>query len=186
MTEEGLHRLLAALDADRERAGERYVLLRHKLVKFFEWRRALAPEDCADRTLNVAAARLVEGEPVRNLPAYCVGIARMVLLEEHRRSEREHAALNELRLHPRDHTSTAGDVQLQVLEQCLAALPSESRELILAYYGGDGQVRVGARRSLARRLGIPINALRIRAHRIRLRLEASVRAVAEAGTDLEK
>ena len=41
LTREGLDRLLARLDPDLERAGEKYRNLHRKLVKLFEWRRRL-------------------------------------------------------------------------------------------------------------------------------------------------
>ena len=53
-------------------------------------------------------------------------------------------------------------------------LSPENFQLIVQYYQEGEEVRIEARRSLAARLGIPANALRIRAHRIRLRLQGCV------------
>ena len=41
-------KLLARLDPDRERAGERYEDLRRTLTRFFEWRNAPFPEEQTD------------------------------------------------------------------------------------------------------------------------------------------
>lgn len=60
---------------------------------------------------------------------------------------------------------------LECLEQCLQELPLESRELIMEYYEGEAGVKIGNRKRLAVRLGIQLNALRIRAQRIREKLE---------------
>ena len=57
--------------------------------------------------------------------------------------------------------------RLECLEQCLQKLPTEQRELITIYYQGAGEVKIKSRKELAARLGIPLNALRIRACRLR-------------------
>jgi DNA-directed RNA polymerase specialized sigma24 family protein len=175
-TGEAFDRLLAALDPDRERAGQAYVLLRRKLVSFFEWRGAANPEECADETLNVAARRIAGGEQVRNLVSYCAGVARMILLEQHREQGRFTPILEDPPSAPPE-DGAGDDLQMRCLEHCLDALPAESRELVLAYYQGGPGTAIEARKALARRLGIAPNALRIRAHRVRVRLEESVRAL---------
>jgi DNA-directed RNA polymerase specialized sigma24 family protein len=61
--------------------------------------------------------------------------------------------------------------QLGCLEHCLEKLPVESRKLIVDYYRFETHEKVKHRQTLAEQLGIPLNALRIRAHRIRVDLE---------------
>jgi DNA-directed RNA polymerase specialized sigma24 family protein len=178
LTAEAFERLLGALDADRERAGEQYERLRARLVAFFDWRRAACPDDCADETLNVAARRLSEGEPVQNLLAYCYGIARMILHEQQRDQEQSQAALAEL-ARMQAAADPDEDTGRRVFHQCLEQLPPESRNLLLAYYDAGQPGLVQARKVLARRLGVPLNALRIRAFRLRARLEGSVRTALE-------
>jgi DNA-directed RNA polymerase specialized sigma24 family protein len=56
----------------------------------------------------------------------------------------------------------------------LKKLSDESRELIVAYYREQQRAKIKLRKELAERLGIPLNALRIRAHRIRAKLEECV------------
>jgi DNA-directed RNA polymerase specialized sigma24 family protein len=58
-------------------------------------------------------------------------------------------------------------VRFDCLERCLESLPAENRELILQYYLEEKRAKIDARKHLASQLGIPLNALRIRAHRIR-------------------
>lgn len=177
-SEEGLARLLAALDADRERAGERYLVLRRKLVAFFDWRGAPAPDESADRTLDIAGQRIAGGEKVRSVSNYCVGIARLVLLEALRNRERERSAIQALAV--RLDTSAQDDDALRdVFEHCLEALPADGRDLILTYYTGEGRARADARRRLAARLGISVSALRLRAYRVRVALEAAVSVALE-------
>ena len=62
--------------------------------------------------------------------------------------------------------------RLGCLEMCLDQLPSRQRELLLDYHGGDRHIE--RRRALAASLSIPLNALRIRVHRIRTAVEHCV------------
>ncbi|MBL8114745.1 MAG: hypothetical protein JNK60_17825, partial [Acidobacteria bacterium] len=48
--------------------------------------------------------------------------------------------------------------------------------LLLRYYQGDGASRIENRKALADELHVPMNALRIRVHRLRERLERCVTA----------
>ena len=59
LTEEAFATFLACLDADKERAGEKYELLRLKLLKFFDWRGAHFPEECVDETFNRALEKSI-------------------------------------------------------------------------------------------------------------------------------
>ena len=83
ITAEGLARLLARLHADAGQAGQEYERLRRALVKFFDWRGALAPDECADETIDRLARKLDE-TTVDDVRHYAHGIARMVLLERRR------------------------------------------------------------------------------------------------------
>lgn len=69
---------------------------------------------------------------------------------------------------------------LSCLDRCLDSLDTDDRTLVLRYYGDDAAGRtIDARRDLARSLSISPTALRIRAFRIRERLEACVRTCLE-------
>ena len=171
MTQGAFDLLLARLDTDRQQAGTKYEALRCKLVKFFQWRGCSFPEDLADETINRIARNLEAGENIRHLAAYCVGIARHVFLESLRTRRHEDAlqALTYASPSPPDE-----DPRQDCLERCLRELSPENFQLIVQYYQENEQARIEARRDLALRLGIPSNALRIRAHRIRLRLQGCV------------
>ena len=75
------------------------------------------------------------------------------------------------------------------LRRCLAQLPPDQRDLVLRYYqgnshqggsykgnSGQGERNIRNRQQLAREAGIPMNALRIRVHRVRRKLESCVHA----------
>ena len=57
--------------------------------------------------------------------------------------------------------------RLDCLEPCLQKLRPEQRELAVEYFRDSGRQRIERRRDLARRLSITMNALGIRAFRIR-------------------
>jgi RNA polymerase sigma factor (sigma-70 family) len=183
LTREAFDMLLASLDADRERAAERYEMIRARLLKFFECRGCPQPEDLTDDTINRVTRRLYEGQQIWTAePAsYFYGVARNVLREYWASPEREFATLDALPpAHPYidalkqqeiDSQRLHAERRLDWLVACLDQLPAESRALILDYYQGDHRERIRHRRQMAERLGIPPNALRIRVHRIRARLE---------------
>ncbi len=66
--------LLRRLDADRNRAGEKYEEVRWKLVRFFQWNSCLAAEELVDETLNRVAERLAErGDEIPDVAAFAWG-----------------------------------------------------------------------------------------------------------------
>jgi len=64
--------------------------------------------------------------------------------------------------------------RLECLDSCLQALRQDQRELAIDYYRDAGQQKIERRREIAARMGISMNALGIRACRIRNTLEACV------------
>lgn len=175
LTQEAFDRLLASLGSDPESAGEQYLEIRSNLVRFFEWRGCPFPEDHADETLNRVARRMVEGEKILNPLGYCLGIARLLLLEIYKERVREEQALRELPVSVITSDSPdESEARLNCLRKCLQELSSENQELILQYYNGEKRAKIDSRRRLAARLGVPINTLRMRALRIRENLQRAV------------
>jgi DNA-directed RNA polymerase specialized sigma24 family protein len=175
MSEEALARFLLCLDSDSDRAGAKYESLRLRLMKFFDWRGALFPEECADETINRIIRKIDEGDAIRDIPTYCYGVARMVFLEKLKSSESRRVDFEELS--PATLVAPGpeeGDERQECFERCLKELPLESRELILQYYSNERREKIDGRQALAQRIGIPLNALRSRAQRIRNRLEGCV------------
>lgn len=176
LTQEAFDRLLAGLDADREQAGKKYEYIRLKLVKYFEWRGMAFPDVEADETINRVARRIEEGQEIQNLNAYFYGVARLIFIESLKAREREHGVLEgEPVVEPPAMDDSEAEERRACLDHCLRRLPEESRDLIIDYYQEEKVRKIEHRKGLASRLGIPLNALRIRAHRIRVGLEACVR-----------
>ncbi|HEX3249140.1 MAG TPA: hypothetical protein VHS05_06915 [Pyrinomonadaceae bacterium] len=175
LTQDAFDRLLIALGGNRESGGEKYLEIRTNLTRFFEWRGCSFPEDHADETFNRIARKIDEGEEILNPPGYAMGVARLVLLEIMKSRQREQSALNEI--------GTAADVyvaaddgqdRLECLQSCLQTLSPDNRELILQYYQGEKSEKIQNRKRLQDRLGVPVNTLRMRALRLRERLQGCV------------
>jgi DNA-directed RNA polymerase specialized sigma24 family protein len=172
LTREALDRLLAWLDLDRQRAGEHYEQIRAKLIKFFDWRRCPFPEECADETINRVARKVDEGVEVNVDPKnFFFGVAQFVLREQWKQPARVETDFERLPAgsEPRDLERNH-----HCLDGCLDTLPPPNRELVVQFYQGNGRSKIENRQKLAESLGIPLNALRIRVHRLRIKLEACV------------
>jgi DNA-directed RNA polymerase specialized sigma24 family protein len=175
LTEKGFAGFLACLDADPQRAGEKYESVRLTLLKFFDWRGARFPEECADETINRVIRKIEEGETIRDIQTYCHGVARLVFLETLKRAENRRADLEEV--DPQELVAPEPeeeDPRQACFNHCLGELPQESQQLIMQYYQDEKRAKINNRQSLAERLGLPLNALRSRAQRIRNRLEECV------------
>jgi DNA-directed RNA polymerase specialized sigma24 family protein len=159
---EAFERLLLALGADRESAGDRYLELHRQLADYFAWQGSEFPDELADETLNRLARKLVEGEPIQSPSRFAFGIARLVAREDRRFHATRENALRKVR--EMDQRTVREPSHMGDLWECLAALDADSRSLITNYYAEDD------REALARRLGLTLNALRNRAMRIRERL----------------
>src|SRR5215468_6789162 len=81
LTQDAFDRLLETLGSDRETAGSRYLEIRRNLVRLFEWRGCPTPDEYADETINRCARKMGDGEEIRDVATYCIGIARMLLRE---------------------------------------------------------------------------------------------------------
>lgn len=177
LTKEAFDRFLARLDRDRDRAGEKYESVRLKLLKYFQWRGSDSSDVEADETINRVARRIEEGENVYNLNAYIYGVAKMVYAEglkiRHRKKELDEASRLEA---PRIEEEDPEVVERRTcFERCLGYLTAEDRETITEYYQFEKGKKIEHRKKLAARFGISLNALRIKAHRKRVNLEACVR-----------
>lgn len=178
LTREGLERLLGLLDPDPARAARRYGHLRRRLERLFEWRGARFPEDLADETITRVARRLEEGVEIRSDDPfrYFCGVAHLVYKEVLRERRRDRALRDPSGWPGQDPEEEDPEAERMTwLNDCLEALAPESRALILSYHEGERRERIENRKAMAERLGIPLNALRIRVHRIRAKLERCVR-----------
>jgi DNA-directed RNA polymerase specialized sigma24 family protein len=174
LTPQAFEKLLDRLDASRDVAGEKYERLRTRLVRFFDWRGCPSPEDQADETLNRIARRLEEGEQIKDLTSYAGGVARNLALEIIKEEEKARLAFRHMPALQEVPAPADVDRCRDCLDRSLARLPPESQALILGYYEAERGAKIENRRALAERLGVPVNVLRVRVHRLRARLEHQV------------
>jgi DNA-directed RNA polymerase specialized sigma24 family protein len=185
ITPQSFQRLLKWLDPRADADGSQYLEMRRRLVAYFDRKNCLNAEELADETLNRVARRLEEeGATAADSPArYCYIVARFVFMEHLRRVQKDLVVVDQLQRSPAPHALAAAEVDdewklrekmLSCLEQCTAGLESLSREIITRYYIGKERIKIENRRALAQGLGISMNALTIRACRIRAKLETCV------------
>lgn len=173
--------LLAALDADEIRAAEKYETLRYKLVNLLTWKGCnnSDADDLADLTLDRVAAKIADGEKIENVAAYAGAVARFVLLE-HKRKRREDAAgddLPEVAVEPDIDILKESDSRMECLRDCMAStIPNPTdRKIIVGYYDTDSNEKnKHARKRLAESLDMSLGALKVKACRLRDKLEQCI------------
>jgi RNA polymerase sigma factor (sigma-70 family) len=181
-TRENFEKLLVLLDPDRDRAGERYLLLRLKLIEYFRSRTCLSADELADETLNRLARKIGEGEEIRDVSRYSYGLARWVWMEYRRRPEVKNVTLDDLAVSPSVfQESLVQKERDRCFRHCLRELPAKEREIVIAYWDHEDQPHRDARREMAEKLGISLVALRIRVSRIKEKLQKCFSDCVERG-----
>ena len=181
LTGDAFESLLAALYPDRDAAANRYLEIHGNLVRLFEWRGCPRPEEYADETMNRCARKIQEGQEIRDVATYSVGVARMLLHEMSRAKEtRSLDQAPEPRAMPVE-PEPESERRVECLRRCLARLSSGNRDLILHYYQGEKGEKIRNRKRLGELFSIPANVLRMRALRLRESLHACVMECLEHG-----
>jgi RNA polymerase sigma factor (sigma-70 family) len=156
-------------------AEARYLEVTRKLVCFFAGRGCRDAEDLAMTTvLRVAAkCRTVDSAGFDDRTGYFYGVARNVLHEAFRATEREEKTGDRLRIEflrlsiPDPNAWRETEVVHRCLDECLAKLNSRARRLLMSYYSSEGGEKAEGHRVLAEEFGKSVNALRIEVHRVR-------------------
>ena len=182
--------LLAWLNPDRELAGSIYLDLRHSLLRIFAWNRCSDPEGMTDETFDRVARQAhtlretYEGNP----RLFFYGVANN-LIKEYRKKIKSHVSLEGVEPTqdaPQELEEETVERRRECLGKCLEKLPKEKRDLIVSYYSKEKQAKIVHRAEMARKLGISIEALRVRMLRIRGGLEDCIeRCLDESGENNE-
>lgn len=169
LTQESFTALLAWLHPDPNEAGKKYEDIRRRLIKIFGCRGCCEPEDLADESINRVIIRLKDiADSFTGDPAlYFYGVANKVHQEYVRRRPVPVPPLPD---------AEPDDLERDYacLEKCLDTLTPANRELMIEYYREEKRAKIEHRKQLADQLGLALNALRIRAHRIRTVLQQCV------------
>jgi len=187
ITDEEFKGLLALFSTDWEHAGERYEEIRAALIKYLECRGCCLPIDCADEALNRMARNIAQGLdiPSKDALRYCRSIAQNVHYEHLRDIKNKTLGLESLS--PLEYPSVHPDAiseqemerikmeqRIECLQKCLSRLPPETSSLILSYYSKDNGEKIRKHKAMAEQTGISLNYLRVRTHRLRIKLEKCV------------
>ena len=175
VSREAFDQMLAWLDSDRERAGQKYEEIRYRLITIFVCQGCIDPEGLADETIDRVIQKVPEIAPnyTGNPALYFSGVARYILLEYKNR-------MAQLRLlppaPPKQNEEDDEDIErdYECLDHCIERLTHANRELILEYYREEKQAMIENRKRLAERMGVTPNALRVRANRVRNNLQKCV------------
>jgi DNA-directed RNA polymerase specialized sigma24 family protein len=152
---------------------QEYRRIRERLVTFFRLNGTQDPEGYADEVICRTVRRVTEGAEIDpNLTAFCIGIARNVLLES-RKGKKFQELPADLPGKPDWSFGHLSHVeQVIFLHDCLRVLSPEHRTLFLEYHLGD-RLKLAERRNLSK------NALRIQVHRIAKSILDRIRASKE-------
>jgi DNA-directed RNA polymerase specialized sigma24 family protein len=128
------------------------------------------------------ARKIADGEEIQKPAGYVMGVARLLVLEIIKSLSRQREALGE---YQKSYNEVAdvpeSESQIECLQKCLQQLSIDNREFIIQYYQGDKREKIENRRKLGERLGVAINTLRMRAQRLRERLQGCVEECVNTG-----
>ncbi len=166
-------KFLETLDAgSRKQAAGKYIALRERLERFFEWRNCENPEDLADVVFDRVIKKILEGEEIKNTEAYSVTVAKYVLLENRREVLRnKELDENSSEIIETENIDEQKDKRLKCLDKCLNEFPDDKRKMLINYFDTDEETMIPARKRLAKKLGLNLNSLRIRVCRLKSKLE---------------
>ena len=159
--QEAFDKLLAWLDPDRDKAGEKYSQIQFRLISIFACQGCCEPEDLADETLDIVMRKIewlienYEGDPA----LYFYGVAKKKHLEQLRKKPPP-------KLPPPEPPSEEIDHAAECLDNCLEKLAAEDRKLVLRYHEETKGAKINLRKQLAAELGVTINALRIKIYHL--------------------
>ena len=162
-------RLLLWLDPNPERAGELYEKIRWRLIAILASRGCRVPEELADEIIDRVARRVADIEVtyVGDKSLYFLGVMNNVHHEYLKRPR-----LSELAPPPED--SAVKEQTYMCLDRCVARLAPHAREIIEQYYTADKRAKITLRKRIAAALGISNSNLRLRALRIRAKLQTCI------------
>jgi RNA polymerase sigma factor (sigma-70 family) len=167
---ESFEEILAWLNPYRDVAGEMYLRLREELEQTFLWRKCADPEGMTDEVFDRVAKKVHEVRPTYqgDPRLYFLGVARN-LIKENFKKVATHISLDDVNLSQRQ--TVENDMETERLDECfqscLRELSAENHDLIVAYYAEQKKAKIDNRNALAERLGVSVETLRVKVHRIR-------------------
>jgi len=169
LKQEDFDRLLTWLDPDPERAGVLYERIRWRLIAILASRGCAVAEELADDIIDRVARRVIDIQPtyVGDKAIYFLGVMNNVHHEYLKRP-----------MVPRlveiiDAVDEKETTHL-CLDKCLEKLSPHARQMIEQYYAANKRAKIDLRKRIAAEFGISVNTLRLRALRIREKLQVCI------------
>jgi DNA-directed RNA polymerase specialized sigma24 family protein len=178
LTQEHFDTLLAWLSSDREQAAMKYENIRQTLIKLFTWNGWSDAEGLADETIDRVTQKLpgLKETYIGDPALYFYGVAKKVILERRRRNyARDEFQLAEPARLENDLDGVDSDPKFECLDRCIQKLSRRNRQLVLEYYQEEKRAKIEFRREMAEKMGVEVNNLRVRMHRIRASLHKCIR-----------
>ena len=169
-------RLLAWLDPNPERAGELYESIRWRLVAVLASRGCRVPEELADETMDRVARRVsdIQETYIGDRAIYFFGVMNNVHHEYLKRPPLPHLVVASEDTEVKERTFLC-------LDKCLAKLSPHAREIIEQYYAENKRAKINLRKRIAAKFGMKQSNLRLRALRIRGKLQTCIQQCVETG-----
>jgi hypothetical protein len=163
--------MLVWLNPNPDLAAKKYESIRRRVIEILASRGCYEADYWADVVMDRVISKVdkvadgFEGDPA----FYFLGVAKKVFFEY----------LDYLKKKPSSYVPPPPpreelELEHACLESCTSELSAEDRELIQKYYCHTGRQKIDNRKEMAEKLGIGLNALRIRAHRIRIGLRRCI------------
>jgi len=167
--QEEFDRLLSWLDPEPERAGLIYEKIRWRLVAILASRGCATPEELADETIDRVARRVadIQASYVGDKAIYFLGVMNNVHHEYLKRPLMPRPPEPDNDVETREKTHLC-------LDKCLDKLTPKSRRMIEQYYAENKRAKIDLRKRIAAELGIGLSTLRLRALRIRDKLQICI------------
>lgn len=169
-------KMLDWLDKDRDIAGQKYEVIRLRLIKVLNYRGCLDSEAIVDIVFDRVAHKIdlvsdkFQGDPAR----YFYSVANKVFLEYRRQPEMLELSPNISENNHQNHNEDNIQPEYECLKKCLSILSDEKRDLIVEYYGNEKEEKVKSHKQIAENAGITPATLHVRIHRLRMILQKCV------------
>lgn len=166
-TAEEFEKLLGWIDPDPQQAAHKFLVIQSRITKSFISRGCVDAETLTDEVTNRVAVRidnLIKNytNPLQCLLGFVDNVHR-----EYLREERKHANVQPP---PKPRPVEVLEKEDECLEECMSTLLQRERDLFNRYFNVEKRTKGRVRTELAEELKLTVNALRIQAHRLRVRL----------------
>lgn len=166
--------LLDWLDKDPKSAAEKYESIRLRLTKIFYARGCHLADELTDETIERVTKKIpnivdtYEGDPA----IYFFAVGKNVFREWTRKPREEE--LPDKTIIKESNNKKEAELRDRCLTKCMDTISDKQSEFILEYYERDKEQKIKLRKKMADDLNITLEALRVRAFRIRKNLQKCV------------